>query len=34
MELDFSNQGTIWNHGSVESMDTEALRHLGLGKEE
>jgi uncharacterized membrane protein YkvA (DUF1232 family) len=33
-QLDFSKQGTIWNHGTVESMDTAALRHLGLGKEE
>ncbi len=32
-QLDFSNKGTIWNHGSVDSMDTTALHGLGLGEE-
>ena len=30
-QLDFSKQGTIWNHGSVDSMDTTPLEGLGLG---
>lgn len=30
-QLDFSKQGTIWNHGSVDSMDSSAMRDLGLG---
>jgi len=29
-QLDFSKQGTIWNHGSVDSMDTTPLEGLGL----
>ena len=33
-QLDFSNQGTIWNHGSVDSMDISALQALGLGKQD
>jgi hypothetical protein len=31
-QLDFSNKGTIWNHGTVNSMDITALRALGLGQ--
>ena len=33
-QLDFSKQGTIWNHGSVDSMETAALLNLGLGEQD
>ena len=33
-QLEFRNQGTIWNHGSVDSIDTAAMLDLGLGEQD